>query len=230
MTETDLAVEASITSVLWSAFPEHGVLSEETRSNTPTDGWLWVIDPIDGTKNFSMGIPFFCINVALCLDGAPVLAITYDPVRREEFLALEGRGLRVNGRVARASAKAAVADAVVALDAGFHDTRGATVFETMARLWPDVQAVRIPGSAALGLAYAASGRFDLFVHHYLYPWDVAAALLLVREAGGVITDRDGKEATLFSDSIIAGGSAVHADFLRLTSGQDWRRADGPRNG
>jgi myo-inositol-1(or 4)-monophosphatase len=222
VTETDLAVESLIQATIESAFPGHAVLSEETRPTTGLDGWVWVLDPIDGTKNFSMGIPFFCINLALCLDGVPQLGITRDPVRREEIAAVRGRGLRVNGRRVTASARSAVAESVIALDAGFHDSRGSTVFQTMSRLWPDVQAVRIPGSAALGIAYAACGRFDLFVHHFVYPWDIAAGILLVEEGGGRITDRDGQPATLLSDSVVAGGPRVHQDFFRLAVGENWR--------
>jgi len=180
------------------------------------------VDPIDGTKNFSAGIPFFCTNLALCKDGVPQLALTYDPVRREEFLAVRGRGLTVNRSPAYASARSTVLESVLGMDAGFDDARGARIFEIMVRIWPGVQAIRIPGSAALGIAYAACGRFDLFVHHCLYPWDIAAGLLLVAEGGGLITDRDGEPATLFSDSTIAGGPGVHADFRRLTAGLPWR--------
>jgi fructose-1,6-bisphosphatase/inositol monophosphatase family enzyme len=89
-------------------------------------------------------------------------------------------------------------------------------------LWPGVQSVRIPGSAALGLAYAACGRYDLFVHNCLFPWDVAAGILLVREAGGAITDREGGAVSIHSEGVIAGGVPAHADFLRLAAGRPWR--------
>ncbi len=222
VTETDFAVEARLQEIIAGAFPDHAVLSEETRADTKADGWVWVIDPIDGTKNFSMGIPLFCINIALCLDGEPQLGLTYEPVRREEFLAVRGRGLRVNGVPARASARETVFDSVLGMDAGFDDVRGGRMFESMTHIWPEVQAIRIIGSAALGIAYAACGRLDLFVHHSLYPWDIAAGLLLVAEAGGLITDRDGGSATLWSESVIAGGAGVHADFRRRTADLPWR--------
>ena len=88
-------------------------------------------------------------------------------------------------------------------------------------LWPGMQSVRIPGSAALGLAYAACGRYDLFAHHYLFPWDVAAGILLVREAGGVITDRDGSPVRIDSEGAVAGGAAAHADFMRRVGSRPW---------
>ncbi len=95
-------------------------------------------------------------------------------------------------------------------------------------LFPGMQSVRIPGSAALGLAYAACGRYDLFVHNYLFPWDLAAGILLVREAGGLITDRDGRAVSIDSEGAIAGSAAVHADFLRLTEGMPWREEPAAR--
>lgn len=225
LTETDLAVERRIHEIIEAAYPQHRILSEETRAETSTDGWVWVIDPIDGTKNFSIGVPFFCVNVALCLDGAPRLGLTYDPVRREEFLAVRGRGLRVGRRPAFASDKPNVYESVIGVDVGFDDRRGARGFETMRHLWPNLQGVRVPASAALGLAYTACGRFDLFVHHNVYPWDIAAGILLIEEAGGVVTDRAGNHATIFSRDLVAGGRDVHADFLRIALGQPWYDVD-----
>ena len=222
VTETDFAVEALVKGILAEEYPEQRLLSEETLSDTSPEGWVWVLDPVDGTRNFASAIPIFCINVALCLDGVTQIGLTYDALLREEFLAVRGRGLRVNGRPAAASAKQRVADSVVCFDTSFHDTRGRRVLEMMLALWPGVQAMRIVGSAALGLAYAACGRFDLYTQPSLQPWDIVASLLQVEEAGGRISDRDGAPATLFSDSVIAGGKSVHADFLKLTAGIPWR--------
>ena len=222
VTEADLAVEARIQAIIEAEYPSHAILSEETRSHTSTAGWVWVIDPIDGTRNFVSGIPFFCTNIALCLNGVTQLALTYEPNRREEFLAVRGRGLRVNGRPAFASRKDSVRESVLGFDAGYDDVRGRRALEMALAIWPGVQAVRIPGSAALGLAYAACGRFDVFVHHMLYPWDIAAGLLLIEEGGGVIVDRDGGPASLSTDGVAAGGRAVVADLLRLTAGRPWR--------
>jgi myo-inositol-1(or 4)-monophosphatase len=221
VTETDFAVETLVQQILEAEYPRHGFLSEETHADTKANGWVWVLDPVDGTRNFASAIPNFCINVALCLDGVTQVGLTYDPLRREEFLAVRGRGLRVNGQPAAASTKAKVADSVVCFDTSFDDDRGRHALQTMLALWPGVQAMRIIGSAALGLAWAACGRFDLFVQPYLQPWDIVAGLLQIEEAGGRITDRDGAAAHLFSNSVLAGSRSVHADFLRLTAGQPW---------
>ena len=185
-------------------------------------GWLWVVDPLDGTRNYLSAIPMFCINIALCHNEEPLLALTFEPVRGEEFLALAGGGAFLNERPIRASIKESVMASVLAVDMGYDDERAARALSLVGELWPGMQSLRVIGSAALGLAYAACGRFDLFVHHMLYPWDIAAGILLVREAGGAITDRDGGPIGIRSEGVIAGAPGAHADFLRLAAGREWR--------
>lgn len=214
VTQTDLEVETKLTEELRREFPDHRVLSEESAADTDTAGWVWVIDPVDGTRNFVSGIPFFCVNIALCHDGRPVLAVTHDPNHDETFWAERGGGAWVNDRPARASDAPSVRESVVGVDLGYDDRRGQAALQLVRLLHPGLQCVRTPGSAALGLAYAACGRFDLFMHNDLSPWDVAAALLLLSEAGGTVTDRDGNPATLRSRAVVAGGQEVHADFMR----------------
>ena len=214
VTETDLEIEAYLQRALMEEFPDHHVLSEETAAETDTAGWVWVVDPLDGTRNFVSGIPFFCVNIALCYDGEPAVAVTYDPNRDELFSAERGSGLTVNDGPARASTEPTVQASVIGIDLGYDDQRGRAALELISLLFPGFQAVRVPGSAALGLAYAAAGRFDLFIHHFLFPWDIAAGILLVREAGGAISDRLGETIAIASQTVIAGGPEVHADFLR----------------
>ena len=190
---------------------------------------MWVVDPLDGTRNYVSGLPCFCVNVALCQQGEPVVAVTHDPVHGETFWAVKGGGTRLSsGQVpggeqpCRVSSKPSVQASVLGFDLGYDDRRAAHMLALLSELWPGMQSVRIPGSAALGLVYAACGRYDLFVHHYLFPWDLAAGILLVREAGGVITDRDGSPVRIESEGVIAGGGAVHADFRRLAGSRPWR--------
>ena len=214
LTQTDLDIEAYLKEALAEEFPDHRVLSEETAAETDSAGWVWVVDPLDGTHNFVSGIPFFCVNLALCYEGEPIVAVTYDPCHAEAFWAERGRGAWVNDQPARASRKPTVQASVLGIDLGYDDRRGRAILRLLHQLFPGVQGVRIPGSAALGLAYAACGRYDLFVHHYLFPWDIAAGILLLREAGGAITDRGGHPITIASETVIAGGAEAHADFLR----------------
>lgn len=223
-TETDLAVETAVLERLRTEYPEHAVLSEETSGGV-TDwqsGWLWVVDPLDGTHNYSQGIPTFSFTIALCHDGEPVLGLTYAPVTGEEFFAVKGNGLTVNGEPASASATPSLAQSVLGLDLGYDDSRAAKLLSLLTELWPGVQSVRVMGSAALGLAFAACGRFDVFVHNFLFPWDLAAGILLVQEGGGLILDREGGSVTIYSQGIIAGSPGAARDFLRLARDRPWR--------
>jgi fructose-1,6-bisphosphatase/inositol monophosphatase family enzyme len=242
VTATDVDIERLVQSTLAREYPQHAVLSEETAelvtrssklearsSSLDARDWTWVVDPLDGTRNYVSGIPCFCVNVALCHRGEPVVAVTHDPVHGETFWAEKGGGARLSGGQApgsdqpcRVSDKPSLQASVLGFDMGYNDQRAAHMLALLSELWPGMQSVRIPGSAALGLAYAACGRYDLFVHHYLFPWDLAAGILLVREAGGVITDRDGSPIRIESEGVVAGGATVHADFLRRAGSRPWR--------
>ena len=224
VTETDLAVESAVLERLWAEFPEHAVLSEEGSGPAAEAkrGWLWVVDPLDGTHNYSQGNPVFSFTIALCHDGEPVLGLTCAPATGDEFFARKGGGLLVNGSPASVSATPSLAESVLGLDLGYDDARAAKLISLVAEVWPDMQAVRVMGSAALGFAFAACGRFDVYVHHFLFPWDSAAGILLVREGGGLVLDRDGGPMTLYGDSVIAGAPGAVQDFLRVARGREWR--------
>ena len=214
VTDADLAVELRIKALLANEYPEHKVLSEETAADTDAStGWTWVIDPIDGTKNYSLGIPFWCTTVALCHDSEPVAGVTFDAVHGERFHAVAGGGAYLNDQLLRASDAPDVASSVIGMDIGYDDALGAAQLELMQRIFPRVQTIRVLGSAALGIAYAAGGRVDLFTHTNVYPWDIAAGILFVREAGGAASDRAGGPLRITSRAFAAGGRRVHDDFI-----------------
>ena len=214
VTATDIEAELRVKAILAAEYPQHKILSEETASDTDaSSGWTWVIDPIDGTKNYACGIPFWCTNVALCRDGEPVVGLTYDAVHGEGFHAVEGEGAFCNGTAIHASDKPDVFSSVISIDLGYDDAAGLSQLDLMRRIFPRLQGIRITGSAALGLAYAACGRVDLYTHMNVLPWDVAAGLLLVREAGGAASDRDGSPMRITSATFAAGGRRVHDDFF-----------------
>jgi myo-inositol-1(or 4)-monophosphatase len=217
VTETDLAVERAVSAILGREYPSHAILAEETAADVRADGWMWVIDPIDGTKNFSRGIPHFGFGLALCLASEPVLALTLHPPTGDEFLAVKGEGCTLNGASCRVSDVATVRDAVVALDMGYDDAEGASQLATAAAFWPGMQSLRITGSAVLGPAFVSAGRWDLYVHRDLKPWDLAGGLLLVSEGGGIATQLDGLPATIYSRTVVCATPGVHADFLRLAA-------------
>jgi fructose-1,6-bisphosphatase/inositol monophosphatase family enzyme len=221
VTETDFEAERIVLSMLRREFPGHAILSEETEGSTRSDGWMWVVDPLDGTKNFSRAIPHFGFNIALCHGGRAVLGLTAHPLLRDVFLAVEGAGCALNLNPVSVSETESVMDSVVAIDMGYDAGRGAKQLELARHLWPGMQSLRTSGSAALGFAYVAAGKWDIYVHSDLQPWDVAAGLALVREAGGVVHDRTGAEATIYSREAVAANPRVLADFERLTAGLAW---------
>jgi fructose-1,6-bisphosphatase/inositol monophosphatase family enzyme len=221
VTETDFEAERIVLSMLRREFPTHAILSEETAGDTRSNGWMWVVDPLDGTKNFSRGIPHFGFNLALCFAGRPVLGLTAHPLLRDVFLAVAGAGTALNLQPVSVSETASILDSVVAIDMGYDAERGARQLELARHLWPGMQSLRTSGSAALGFAFVAAGKWDIYVHSDLQPWDIAAGLALVREAGGVVHDRTGAEATIYSREAVAANSSVLADFERRAAGLAW---------
>lgn len=222
VTAVDFAVEAAVREILLDEYPDVAILSEETASTTRSQEWMWVVDPVDGTKNFSRGIPHFCFTAALCYADEPIVAITVQPLLEDEYLAVRGEGLSING-VAQAPLEAStLRDAVIAIDLGYDVDLGARNLDLAALLWPHVEALRVPGSAALDAAYLAGGRWDLYVHSSLEPWDIAAGLLLVREAGGEITTREGRPATIHDSAVVGGTPAILEEFRAVAGHLPWR--------
>jgi fructose-1,6-bisphosphatase/inositol monophosphatase family enzyme len=210
VTETDLEVERTVLHILSREYPDHGVLSEESGPSGARGRWLWVVDPIDGTRNFARGIPHFCFTIALCFQREPILALTSQPLLREEFLAIKGQGTSLNGRVARVSGQASLADSLVAIDMGLSREDGERQLGIAGRLWKEVGAIRVNGSAALGFAHVAAGRCEAFLHGSLGPWDVAAGLLLVREAGGEVYGYAGARAGLEDRAVVGSCPGIAA--------------------
>ncbi|GIW12789.1 MAG: inositol monophosphatase [Tepidiforma sp.] len=213
VTETDFAVESAVIAAIEAAFPGHAVLSEETAAETASAGWLWVVDPLDGTKNFSRGLPHFAFTIALCSREVPVLGVTTHPLLGGEVTAVAGAGCFVDGHAAVLRECSRLANAVVAMDLGYDAERARSQLDLARQLWPGMQSLRIPGSAALGFAGLAAGWWDLYCHADLQPWDLAAGLVIVREAGGVVLDWDGSEARLRSRGVVAGRPAVVQELL-----------------
>ncbi len=217
VTEADITVEQAVIRLLREQFPTHAILSEETAATTRSGDWMWVIDPIDGTKNFSRGLPHFAFTLALCYGEVPLLGMTTHPLTGLEVIAVAGSGCFVDGAPARLRECSSIAEAVFAMDLGYDAERARGQLALASRLWPGMQSLRIPGSAALGFAGLAAGWWDLYVHADLQPWDIAAGLVIVREAGGVVLEPGGKQAALRSSAAVAGTEAVVADLERLAA-------------
>ncbi|MBI4307654.1 MAG: inositol monophosphatase [Chloroflexi bacterium] len=222
VTSVDYLVESGLVEFLHREFPNFGILSEESVDEKGTTGYTWITDPLDGTRNYASRLPHFSVTLALVRGEDILVGLVYDPLRNELFYAERGSGAYLNGKPIQVSEQPSVEMSVVGLDMGYDDDKAHLALEMVTALWPGMQSLRIMGSAALGLAYAAAGRLDIYVHHFLYPWDIASGILLVQEAGGKVTDRLGGPVSWRSQGVIAAGEAVHDDFLRRTTGFSWR--------
>lgn len=218
VTAADKRCEKVLRDELEKARPGYSFLMEESGSVTGKDAeHRWIIDPIDGTTNFIHSIPFFALSVALERKGDLLCAVTYNPITDELFTAERGQGAFLNNRRLRVAARKTLADAVLAWgipsigEADRHDQ----FQREMSRLQPKVAAIRQMGSAALELAYVAAGRIDVMQGRGLEPWDTAAGLLMVREAGGVVTSAEGEGAPFETGTVLAG----NADLVPLVKAE-----------
>ncbi len=223
VTDADLASERLILDYVGAEYPEFGILSEESAPVVGSSPYTWVVDPIDGTRNFAEGIPHFCVVVAIAAGADVVAGVTYDPVRDEMFAAQRGRGATLNGEPMQVSDRQQIDEAVLGFDLGYNFDQAKLLLEMAGGIWPQVQAYRLMGSSAMSLAYAACGRIDLYFHHSLSAWDIASGILLAREAGGQVLDRSTlEEATLFSSGLIVSNPTLVDQFLTMTDGTPWR--------
>jgi myo-inositol-1(or 4)-monophosphatase len=213
----DRKAEQILREALEKARPGYGFVMEEGGIVVGTDpSHRWHIDPLDGTTNFLHGLPQFSISVGLERDGQIVAGIVYDPAKDEMFIAEKGKGAFLNNRRIRVAARTDLADALVGcgqphIGKGDH---GLWLREA-ALVMPHVGGTRRLGSAALDLAYVACGRMDLFWERGLNSWDIAAGLVLIREAGGFVSDADGGSDPLNKKSIACGNESLHRDLLKL---------------
>ena len=222
VTDVDLECERVILELLAEEYPGFGILSEESEPVDTGSPYTWVIDPLDGTRNYSEGIAHFSVVVALAHERRPVAGVTYDPVRDHMFQAELGKGASLDGAPITISDKQELDRCLMGFDMGYVDQDAAKALDMVRSLWPGVEAIRIMGSGALGLAYAAAGQLDIYFHHRLFPWDVASGLLLVTEAGGTVVTRNGEPGSLDSPSVIATSQPLLEQFLAATEGVSWR--------
>lgn len=218
VTAMDEAAEEAIIDVLSDARPDDAVLGEESGGAGWREGRVWVVDPLDGTVNFVHGIPHVAVSVALWEDGAPLAGVVIDVTRNEEFSVVAGNGAHLDGTPISVSVCQSLGDAVVATGFPYDRRRHAMAYaETVGHVLGRVQGIRRIGSAALDLAWTACGRFDAYWEYGLHPWDSAAGLLLVKEAGGVVTGRDGSAYDLDSPVIVAAAPLIHEGLARLVA-------------
>jgi myo-inositol-1(or 4)-monophosphatase len=217
VTAADRKAEQTLRDELMTARPGYSFVGEEGgRIDGPDKSHTWYVDPLDGTTNFLHGIPHFAISIGLEREGTMVAALVYNPVSDEMFVAERGKGAFVNDQRLRVAGRRTMEDAVVACGLPHRGRGGLAEFRTeFAAVQEQVAGLRRFGSAALDLAYIAAGRFDIYWERNLQSWDMAAGILLVREAGGYVTDCDGHDAMFAKGNIVAGNETLLKELLTL---------------
>jgi myo-inositol-1(or 4)-monophosphatase len=213
----DLRAERTLRTELTRARPGYGLLFEEAGAAPGSDPrHRWIVDPLDGTTNFLHGIPHFSISIALERDGEIVAGVVYEPTRDEMFAAEKGLGAYVNDRRLRVSARRQLSESVIGTGMPFGPRAGlAGYIETLEVIMRATSGIRRMGSAALDLAYVAAGRYDGFWELGLAPWDIAAGILLVREAGGYVSDMAGGHDMMTTGDVLAANDHLHLPLARM---------------
>ena len=219
VTEMDRRAEEMIKAFLIHRFPHIAVLAEEGGATGDYSGMRWIIDPLDGTTSYAHRLPHFCVSIALEVEGSPRLGVVYNPCLDECFTALQGEGARLNGRPIRVSQVERVSQGLMAT--GFPYDRegsGEKIMRPFGAFFLKAQGIRRMGSAALDLCYVAAGRFDGFWEVKLKPWDTAAGVVILREAGGEVTDFSGEAFSIYGESLLASNSLLHDEMMTILRG------------
>lgn len=215
VSEVDREAEKRIIDTLLKSYPKHSILAEESGETMGSEPYRWIIDPLDGTTNFLHGFPHFAVSIACQRDGRLEHAVIYDPFKQELFCASRGDGATLNNRRMRVSSVISTTGALLGTGFPFKRHDQLDIFlRQFTEFFATACDIRRTGSAALDLAYVAAGRLDGFWEDGLNAWDIAAGALLIREAGGIITDYDGDEKYLESGQVIAGNPKILSEMLR----------------
>jgi len=217
VTDADRAAEQCVIERIRAHFPTHRFLAEEQgRIEKAQSPYLWIIDPLDGTTNFAHGYPTYCVSIGLEYEGHCVLGAVFDPTRNDLFTAIEHRGAQLNGRPIHVSNTMTLGGSL--LVTGFaYDIRETprNNLDHFSHFALRAQGLRRTGSAALDLCYVAAGRFDGFWEVRLNPWDMAAGSVIVREAGGRLTDFSGKDLSIYGQELVASNGQIHDAMLAV---------------
>lgn len=217
VTEADIAAEELIIDRIRSYYPRHGILAEEsgeavTVGDTASE-WRWVIDPLDGTTNYAHGYPCFCTSIGVEHNGKLEFGVIYDPMRKELFAAERGQGATLNDRRIRVSDVEELSKAMLVTGFPYNVRERPDFAREFVTFTMNAQAVRRDGSAAIDLAYVACGRFDGFWEDGLNPWDMAAGILLIQEAGGRVTNFNDEPLSIYTKKVLATNGLVHQSML-----------------
>jgi myo-inositol-1(or 4)-monophosphatase len=215
VTKVDLAAEEAIIETIRERYPEHAFLAEE-RGRQGEGDFVWIIDPLDGTTNFIHGFPVFAVSIALRVKGRLQVAVIYDPNRQEIFSAMRGQGAQVDGHKIRVSGRRDLAETLIGTGFPYRDQKHLRKYlDMLGAVLENTAGIRRPGAAALDLAYVAAGRLDGFWEFGLKEWDIAAGSLILREAGGLISELQGDGDYLESGNVLAGTPKIHDALKKL---------------
>ena len=218
VTEIDRKAEGMIIERIRKRFPQHGFLGEEFGVQEPNSDYKWVIDPLDGTTNFTHGLPIFCVSIGLEHKGELVVGVVYDPNLDEVFTAEKGKGAFLNHKRIRVSGTHKLGESLLVTGFPYDiQLKTDTIVAHFENFLKTSQAVRRLGSAALDLCYVAAGRFDGYWENSLNPWDMAAGVLLVQEAGGTVSDFRGFPSTIYQKSVLATNGKIHEQMIGVLS-------------
>ena len=216
VSEIDKKAEEQIIYLLKKAYPDHSILGEESGKHiVEGSDYEWIIDPLDGTTNYLYGLPHYAVSIALRHKGRLKVGVVYDPRKDEMFSAARGEGARLNNRRLRVSGRPSMKNALLTTGFPYKPEQDLALFlKTVEALIPDTAGIRRPGSAALDLAYVAAGRFDGFWEFTLNTWDIAAGVLIVQEAGGLIGDLVGGNTHMETGNILAASPKVFKEMVK----------------
>lgn len=222
VTEFDLKSEKYIIASIAKKYPTHDILSEEGSSKDTESDFLWVIDPLDGTVNYAHRMPVYSVSIALLYKGKSIVGAVYDPEKKEMFSAALGLGANLNGKKIKVSKETKLKRSLLATGFAYNiQSAKLNNLGMFSRMMKKVQAVRRLGSAALDLCWLADGRFEGFWEYYLHPWDTAAAILIVTEAGGIVSQVKSKDYSIFDNNIlVANNIYVHKAMKKVLTGKN----------
>jgi len=221
VTQVDTEAETVILDLIRTRFPDHAVLSEEAGGSEMSSDYTWVVDPLDGTTNYAHRVPVFCVSIGVLERGQPLIGVIHDPLRDQTFVAERGKGAVLDGEAMRVSRTSRLSHALLGLDWGHSDDVRGQVLELLLQVAPRCGTVRALGSAALAQAYVAAGWLDAYLNLALKPWDAAAGMLLVTEAGGRCTTLEGEPYRVDLPGCLVTNGLLHSELLavmRLSGG------------
>ena len=215
LTKVDLLSDKKIKEIISKRFPDHNFLTEESGSIKKNSEYTWIIDPIDGTTNFTSEVPYFAVSIGLVKNKEVAMGIVYNPCTKETFFAEKGKGAFMNNKRINVSNKNKIEDALLAFALPSSIKTSQKTFVLLSKIFGSVRGMRNPGSAALNMCYVAAGKFDLFLSLSLSSWDAAAGFLIIEEAQGKVTNIKNKKWGINDNTLVASNKILHNKFIKI---------------